>query len=113
MRFAHACGFAVAILGLFLWLLVEHRGASMSAHHGAQPNRAPETDIHRELDLCELRLAARSGGDVQADMQEMQEAMYRMRQEPWRSPLEFDQDSGGVGVSPDGRALVLWFFSRR
>jgi hypothetical protein len=65
------------------------------------------------LDLCEMRIAARSGGDAQADLQKMQEAMYRIKGEPWWLPLEFDQDSGSVGVSPDGRALVLWFFSRR
>jgi len=64
-------------------------------------------------DLCELQLAARKKGDVDTDMRDMQQAVAQMKQEPWWSALAFDQESTAVGGSPDGRALLLWFCSRK
>jgi hypothetical protein len=64
-------------------------------------------------DLCELRVAGRVGGDQLADMQDFQQLVERMKQEPWWSALEFDQQTGMIGTAPDGRALLLYFFSRK
>lgn len=69
--------------------------------------------IDCRTDLCEVRIAARVGSDAQPDIQEMQESINRMKHEPWWSAAQFDQDMMAVGVSPDGRALVLWFISRK
>jgi len=64
-------------------------------------------------DLCELRVAGQVGGDQLADMQDFQQLVERMKQEPWWSALEFDQQTGMIGTAPDGRALLLYFFSRK
>ena len=64
-------------------------------------------------DLCELQVAGRIGADLRADTRDIQQAMGEMRQQAWWAALEFDQESGTVGSSPDGRVLVLWFFSRK
>jgi hypothetical protein len=64
-------------------------------------------------DLCELRVAGQVGGDQITDMHDIQEAVRLMRQEPWWTALEFDQDTGLIGTATDGRALLLWFFSRK
>jgi len=64
-------------------------------------------------DLCELQLAARHKGDLGTDMRDMQQAVAQMKQEPWWSALAFDQENIAVGGSPDGRALLLWFCSRK
>jgi hypothetical protein len=64
-------------------------------------------------DLCELQLAARQKGDLDTDMRDMQQAVALMKQESWWSALAFDQESTAIGGSPDGRALLLWFCSRK
>jgi hypothetical protein len=64
-------------------------------------------------DLCELQVASRSGGNLQQDMRDVQDALARMQHEAWWNALEFDQQSGTVASSPDGRVLALWFFSRK
>jgi len=64
-------------------------------------------------DLCELRVAGQVGGDQLADMQDFQQLVGQMKEEPWWSALEFDQQTGMIGTAPDGRALLLYFFSRK
>lgn len=64
-------------------------------------------------DLCELQVAGRIGADLPSDVRDIQNAMSRMQQQPWWSTLQFDQESGTVGSSQDGRMLLLWFFSRK
>ncbi|MEO7432666.1 MAG: hypothetical protein ABIR62_11725 [Dokdonella sp.] len=64
-------------------------------------------------DLCELRVAGQVGGDQLADMQDFQQLVEQMKQQPWWSALEFDQHTGMIGTAPDGRALLLYFFSRK
>ena len=64
-------------------------------------------------DLCELEAAGRLGGNSSDDMRAFQEVIPGMKQQPWWSALEFDQETGVIGVSPDGRALFIYFFSRK
>jgi hypothetical protein len=46
-------------------------------------------------------------------MQDFQQLVGQMKEEPWWSALEFDQQTGMIGTAPDGRALLLYFFSRK
>jgi hypothetical protein len=64
-------------------------------------------------DLCELEVASRLSGNSDADMRDFQEALFLMKKQPWWSALQFDQETGLVGTSPDGRALFVYFFSRK
>jgi hypothetical protein len=64
-------------------------------------------------DLCELRVAGQVGGDQLADMQDFQQLVQDMKRESWWTALEFDQQTGMIGTAPDGRALLLYFFSRK
>lgn len=64
-------------------------------------------------DLCELQVAGRPGGDLRRDTRDIEEAMGRMKHEPWWAALQFDQESGIVSSAPDGRMILLWFFSRQ
>ena len=63
-------------------------------------------------DLCEIQIAGRIGGDSQADMRDIQQTMSLIKQQPWWTTLQFDQETGVVTMSSDGRVLLLWFFSR-
>jgi len=64
-------------------------------------------------DLCELQVAGRIGADLGRDMHDLRDAIGAMKHEPWWDALEIDQESGTVSSYADGRALLLWFFSRK
>ena len=76
-------------------------------------NRFEIPYVDCRTDLCELQVAGRIGNDLDRDMHDIQHAMGLMKQEPWWTALEFDQESGTVGSSQDGRVILLWFFSRK
>ena len=87
--------------------------AALRAHFAQFGERFEIPYVDCRQNLCELQVASRVGGDLQQDMRDVQDAMARMQREAWWSALEFDQQSGTVASSPDGRALALWFFSRK
>jgi len=64
-------------------------------------------------DLCELQIANRPGGDSEADIRDLTDAMGKLTQQPWWNALGFDQQSGMTSYVADGRVIALWFFSRR
>lgn len=64
-------------------------------------------------DLCELHLAGRLGGNADTDMRDLQQVLFPMKQEPWWTALQSDQDTSAIGMAPDGRALLVWFVSRK
>ena len=71
----------------------------------------PLADCRR--DLCELQVAGRLGANVDADMREVEMMMQVLRRAPLWSALQLDQETTIIGMSPDGRALLLAFISRR
>lgn len=83
---------------------------AITAHYGDR-FELPLVDCRQ--DLCELRVAGRVGGDQLADMQDFQQLVSMMKAEPWWLALGFDQQTGMIGTAPDGRALLLYFFSRK
>jgi hypothetical protein len=64
-------------------------------------------------DLCELEAASRLGGNASQDMHDFEDAIRLMKQQPWWVTLQFDQQTAIVGGAPDGRALFIYFFSRK
>jgi hypothetical protein len=64
-------------------------------------------------DLCELEAASRIGGNASDDMRDFGEAIQRMKKQSWWVTLQFDQETEIIGSSPDGRALFIFFFSRK
>ena len=64
-------------------------------------------------DLCELEAVGRLGSNSRDDLHDFQDALNSMRQQPWWSTFQFDQDTGLVSSSPDGRAIIIWFYSRK
>jgi hypothetical protein len=64
-------------------------------------------------DLCELEAASRLSTNTSQDMHDFEDAIQRMKQQPWWTTLQFDQETGIAGRSPDGRGLFIYFFSRK
>jgi len=91
-----------------------HASAALRGHiTGLFGERFEIPYVDCRQDLCELQVAGRVGGNLDADMRDIQQALGSMRQTPWWTALQFDQESGTVGSAPDGRVIALWFFSRK
>ena len=64
-------------------------------------------------DLCELQLVSGPGGDASRDQRDFQQVVSMMQREGWWGAYDFDQSSGIVTFSDDGRIILIWFFSRK
>jgi len=62
--------------------------------------------------LCELDLVGRNSGPGNEDANDFQQVISAMRQQPWWTTFGFDQQTGTSTFSPDGRAVMIFFFSR-
>jgi len=64
-------------------------------------------------DLCELQVVGGGGGNRDADTRDFQHIVSTMHTQPWWTSYQFDQDTGMVAFSDDGRIDVIWFYSRK
>ena len=64
-------------------------------------------------DLCELEATGRLGGNSSDDVRDFERALNEMKQQPWWSTFQFDQNTGLAAVSADGRAIIVHFYSRK
>lgn len=59
-------------------------------------------------DLCELQVVSA----VDADSKTPNKFLSLMHQQDWWATLQFDQDSGMITYAPDGRVVMIWYYSR-
>jgi hypothetical protein len=74
-------------------------------------NRADLISADCRTDLCELQIVSGLSGNKDADMHDFQHIVAMFHQQ-FSKALQLDQDSGMVTFAPDGRIVVIWFYSR-
>ena len=63
-------------------------------------------------DICELQAASFVAGDSAIDMHDFQQVYHDMREQPWWTALELDEQTLEVQSSKNGRNLFICFITR-
>lgn len=74
-------------------------------------NRADLISASCRTDLCELQIVSGPSGNKDVDMRDFQHIVAMFHQQ-YRTTLQLDQDNGIVTFAPDGRIVMIWFYSR-